>query len=158
YRALGLLSAAERAHRDSLALRLRLYGGDHQNVRLAQNNLAEVLEDRGDLQGAADLLEQVVKDPTSAANLARVRLKQGRLEEAESLLNSLGVESGSLLEAAAMHTRALAAMRRGNLQDATNYFAGSLTIRKKLLPPSHPVLAPLLLDYADLLKRMKRRK
>ena len=157
-RALGNFAEAERYLRYSLTIGMHLYGKEHPQVKIAQNNLAEVLEDAGELQAAANLLERLASDPVSAANLARVRMKQGRLEEAAAMLEGLKLEPGSLLEAAALHTNAIVARQRGELQTARTNFAASLAIRERLLPAEHPVIAPLLLDYAQLLRKMKMGK
>ena len=128
YRSLGLSKEAERTHRASLALRLRIHADNHPQVQISRNHLAFVL------------------------------WKQGHAAKAQALLEGLKLESGSLLEAAILHTKALASSYLGDMQAAQDQFAASLEIRERLLPASHPVMTTLLSDYAELLHKRKLRK
>ena len=100
----GNLNEAERLYRQAI----ELYRGSEENLRLSkvQNNLAGLLAERGDLQGARKLYENSLEtrrqDPRAThadlviglANLGRLLVRIGNAEAARALLKeALGLEA-----------------------------------------------------------------
>jgi tetratricopeptide (TPR) repeat protein len=163
------LAAAETLYRQALALRERLLQPDHPDIPATRGNLASLLQDRGQLDEAGALYEQVIEAIRAnrgaqdvalggpLGNLASLRSAQGRLAEAERLLSesvaiwralgdarhpSLAIQLTSLGVVQAQQCNFDAA--EANLREA-------LAIRESLVGPEHPETARSLGNLGALL-------
>lgn len=171
----GKYEQAEPLYQRSLVIREQILGAEHPKVALSLNNLAMLYRVMGKYEQAEPLFQRaltireqiLVPDhpdiATSMNNLAQLYRDQQKYEQAEPLL----------LKALAMRKRSLGpnhsdvANSLYNLgkfyQDkkayaiAEQYFQQALAIRRQVLGPEHPDVATTLKDYADLLRKMKRK-
>jgi len=110
----GDLAGAEPLYRDALAMRQRLFQGDHPDVALSLNNLGYLVKARGDLAGA----EALYRDALAMYK----RLFQGDHPDVALSLNNLG----SLLQA------------RGDLAGAEPLYREALAMGERVLGAAHP--------------------
>jgi len=172
YRVYRLDGEAERLLREAVTLMEKSFGPEHVRTAVTLANLAHVLEERNNLAGSERLQMQALQIfrkcsgqhdgdiATSLSHLGRVYLRQKRFAEAEQLqlqaLRLIG-PAETLTRAAILHNLGNAREANGRLADALNTLEQSRSIRERLLGSNHPVIAPLLADYARLLRRMKRK-
>ncbi|MEM9557668.1 MAG: serine/threonine-protein kinase [Acidobacteriota bacterium] len=143
-------SEAERALRESLALRRRL-GAEPTAIAQALNNLASVLTQQGELAGAGSLYEEALAlrrlehgeqstvVASSLYSLGVLRLREGDLEVAEPLLRqALDIYVGAYGErhtrvASVLHTLGRLVADRGAHDEARELLERALTVRSELL-------------------------
>ncbi len=98
----------------------------------ARRSLARMLELEGDLDGAEREYRQVLKqsrgDTQTTKMLALLLQNRGKDGEAEALLDGLGQSSDGQVQAA----RGLAALKRGELNEALRSFEAALVVNPKL--------------------------
>jgi tetratricopeptide (TPR) repeat protein len=159
----------------ALAIKEKVLGPEHPDTARSLNNLADVLQARGDLAAARPLHERAlaIKEKvlgpehpdtaTSLNNLAHVLQAQGDLAAARPLHEralaisekALGPEHRDT--ARSLHNLASLLQNRGDLAAARPLFERALAIFMKALGPEHPdtarslnKLASLLQDQGDL--------
>ena len=96
------------------------------------DKLSAIYQERGDYPAAASKLEVSIA-AMEAANPSNPQLPQKEVRLAQLY------------------------QRMGRAADAESCFERSLEILEKAAGPDHPDVAAILLDYADLLRRMKRK-
>ena len=165
---LGDLDAAESIFTEALRMYRRIYGDEvgHPAIARGMNHLARVRLERGDVAGAAALVEPAhamnneilgpdhVYTSMTMIGLSRVRQAQGRAAEAESLL----VEAVAVRERAVGddHRRTREAMAdwgrflldEGRDREAVAVLEPLLAAEAERLPDGHPKLNQLRVDLA----------
>jgi len=126
YQSLGLYEQATPLLENALSIRMGLYGDEHLDVCSSMNNLANLLTDKADYEGAEQLLRKAIE--------IHQRLKGGQKEYA-IILNSL---AGLLLE-------------KRDLEAAEPLFREALEIQRKLLGEEDPDVADTLNNLAGVL-------
>ncbi len=171
HRFYGQYTTAERHLQQALTLKESLFGPDHPQVARTLNTLARVHQETGDLVAAAagyrralaiwDRYPQGYAEERAAVltNLGRLCHLQQRYDEAEALhrraLDAV-VPPDPAVEAAILHNLANLYNAQGRFPAAEPLYRRSLELRESTLGPHHPVVATLLADYAQALRRNKR--
>ena len=155
--------AEEVAQRAVDAFREKL--GRHELTATAIQNLARARMELGDLEGAdkalSEALGMVEGPPTRAlalglSNLGNLRLRQGRLQESESLLRrSIGISREVLGDAHPHAASTLSALAgtlffAGREQDAEAAYRESIELIERHLGDDHPNLNTSLVALANL--------
>ena len=112
----------------ALAIREKAFGSDHPLTATSLHNLARLLRDQGDLEGAQALYERALA----------IREKV------------LGAEHTAT--AASLNNLASLFQARGSLARARPLFERALAIRAKILGPEHPHTAATLINIARVLR------
>jgi tetratricopeptide (TPR) repeat protein len=166
----GSYRSAEALYRHEVKIRQRLEGEKHPNTLAAMKNLAGMLSDQGDLTGARDLLEVVLKSCNeifdeknlqifgTMNDLALTFLAQGNLAEARKLQEQVLNVTIQLLWSE--HPNALIAMsnlagtlkEQGDLVGARKLQEQVLDVRKRILGETHPDTLVALDNLAGTLK------
>ena len=160
---------AEAGLRRALSLSQEHHGPDGRQVAIALNNLAQVLEDQQEYENADRLYSRafaifegcgsVTDSAITLANLGRLYASQHRLDEAEQkerralALLAYQPNAGALLRAAILQNLANIRAAQGDPDGSLDLFRQSLTIRESILGPSHPAIASVLGDYAEVALR-----
>lgn len=148
-----------------------LYGPDHPTVAIRLNNLANVLQDQGDLTGAWKLFERALaidevaygpEHPSVAIrlnNLATVLQDQGDLTGARELFErALAIDEsayGAAHPTVATRLNNLAGVLQdqGDLTGARGRYERALAIHEGAYGPEHPTVATGLNNLAGVLER-----
>ena len=128
-RGLGLTRARE-LHEQALAMRQRLYAGDHPDIARSLNNVGVILTDLGDFGGARQLFEQTLA--------MRQRLHEGDHWEIGLSLHNLAEGLRELGE----HTR------------ARELYEQALAMFQRMHEGDHPDIANTLTNLADDLRAL----
>ena len=168
--ALAAYAAARPLFERALTIREKALGPEHPSTATSLNNLALLLNARGDLGGARPLFERALaidemalgpEHPDTAQslnNLAGLLQAQGDLGGARPLFEralairekALGPEHRST--ATSLDNLAVVLEGQGDLARARPLYKGALAIREKALGPEHPSTARSLNNLASLLK------
>jgi len=168
----GEMEEAEALFREALALQAPGAGVITTNRVWALTSLSKVLQARGDVAGAEDLLDQAVEErrrtfgdihplvAESLGDLGNLYMNTGRLEEAEAVLRQ-AVEA-NLQTAGPAHTRYAGSLtglvqvlvRRGALAEADSLATQALQIRRRAQGPRTSAVAETLTILAEV--RMAR--
>ncbi|MFI5165652.1 MAG: tetratricopeptide repeat protein [Thermoanaerobaculales bacterium] len=132
YRELAAYEPARKMLEPAVALARSLHSGDDPDSANAVDDLARLLQARGDLAGAEPLLRESLE--------MRKRIYPGDHPSVANALNDLG----ALLQA------------RGDLKEAEPLFLGALRIREKVLPQDQRSIAISLNDLTDLYRKQRR--
>ncbi len=169
HRALAAYAQARPLYERALAIKEKVLGPEHPQTALALNNLAHLLQDQGDLEGARRLHERAlaIREKTlgpnhpdtaeSLNNLALLLQDQGDLAAARPLFEralaiyqqALGPEHPST--ATGCNNLALLMQAQGDLAAARPLFERALAIYQKALGPEHPTTAAGLNNLAFLM-------
>ena len=170
YGALGLYPEAESQLRAVLATRRRTLGPEHPDLAESLNNLASLLQDRGDLAGAEPLHREALaiwrkalgdghpRVATSLNNLAGLLKSRDDLAGAEPLYReSLSIWRKAVGDehpdvAASLNNLASLLTARGDLAGAEPLYREALAIWRKALGDEHPRVATSLNNLASLLQ------
>ena len=163
-------SDARPLYERALAIREKALGPEHPHTAMSLNNLANLLQARGDLAGARPLYERALAirekalgpehphTATSLGNLANLLQARGDLAGARPLLEralaihekALGPEHPDTATSLVSLANLLRA--QGDLADARPLFERALAIYEKALGPEHPHTAASLNHLAGLLR------
>ena len=132
YRELAVYEPARKMLEPAVALARTLHPGDHADTAKALDDLARLLQARGDLAGAEPPLRESLE--------MYKRLYPGDHPSVANAVNDLG----ELLQA------------RGDLAAAEPLFLRALQIREKVLPREDRDAATSLNDLADLYRKQRR--
>ncbi|PNW31396.1 UNVERIFIED_CONTAM: hypothetical protein BEN50_02795 [Euhalothece sp. KZN 001] len=164
----GKYSEAEPLYEQALAMRKRLYDGDHPDVATSLNNLAGLYEAQGQYSEAEPLLEQALAmkkrlyggDHPAVAisinNLAVLYESQGRYSEAQPLYEqSLAMwkrlyESDHPDIAISINNLAYFYYSQGRYSEAEPLYEQALAMWKRLYESDHPDVALSLNNLATL--------
>jgi len=171
HRLYGQYTAAERRLQQALALKESLFGPDHPQLARTLNTLARVHQEAGDFAAAAAGYRRAMaiweryprgyaeERAAALTNLGRLCHLEQRYKEAEALhrraLDAI-VPPDPAVEAAILHNLANLYTAQGRFHAAEPLYRRSLDLREATLGPHHPVVATLLADYAQALRRNKR--
>jgi tetratricopeptide (TPR) repeat protein len=157
---------AEQLLRSAISSAEQLLGPKTKPVTLALNNLAQVLEDKRDYEGAealylraAPILEEL--GPACSydlaivlANLGRMQQRAGRLEagkqneqKALALIDG-SVQPNTVIRAEIFRTLGNILAAEGHADQSIAYFERSLALEEKVLGDLHPSVAETLRDYS----------
>ncbi|MFJ4836360.1 tetratricopeptide repeat protein [Streptomyces sp. NPDC088747] len=170
----GLFAQARKEFERVLVIRQETGGAQHLNTITTRHNLAQVLQDLGDLSEAETTRTQVwgmlvevqgKEHPdalTARHELGRLLHDRGRLTEAETHLRAVfearlridGPEGACTL--AARHELARVFHDRGDLHAARQEFAALTAIRRRRLGVDHPSTATARHNHACVLHDMGR--
>jgi tetratricopeptide (TPR) repeat protein len=171
HRALAAYALARPLYERALAINEKVLGPEHPQTALSLNNLAHLLQDQGDLDGARALHERAlaIREKTlgpdhpdtaeSLNNLALLLQDQGDLEAARPLFEralaiyqkALGPEHPTT--AAGLNNLAFLMVAQGDLKAARPLYERALAIDEKVLGPEHPDTASDLSSLALLLQQ-----
>jgi tetratricopeptide (TPR) repeat protein len=166
------LSRARDLHEQALAIRRRLYQGDHPDIARSLNNLAIVLEELGEQSRARDLDEQALQ--------MRQRLYEGDHPDVARSLHNFGIDLyaiGDHARARDLHEQALAMLRRlhegddlsiavglnslaedlralGETAQARDLHEQALAMLRRLYPDDHPDIGVGLNSLAEDLRAL----
>ena len=165
YLGLGLFDEAEPLLRRALDLRKASAATDAAGLWRAQNDLAYLLQSKGDLTAADPLQTEALAlatrvFPPDSANLATafnhlgsLRQKQGRAEEAEQLQRAgldirrrLGADSPNLADS--LNDLAVVLGTTGRLAEAKPLHEEAVAVSKRLHGRNHPDVAGTLISLA----------
>ncbi|TVR92984.1 MAG: serine/threonine protein kinase [Wenzhouxiangellaceae bacterium] len=154
--ALGDYEGAEAAHREGLAIRLRLEMGDYEEA-LSRNNLGAALWRQGRIEEALEEFERALElrlnDPdlgpehpyttTSMGNVAASLMALGRLEESYAIYtealrlrrSALGEDHPRIVPL--LHMMGRVRWGLDDVDGAERYWTEALAIRQARLPPGH---------------------
>ncbi len=168
-RAQGRLPEAEARLRESLAIKIRLFGDDSPEILNVLNNIATLVRDRGAFAEAEVLYRRALDiclrlDPprpeevaTSQSLLGSLLLDTGDYPRAEALLRSALKTRQELY--GTQHTRVavvlnnlgLALQAQGETAESEIHYRAALQIRRVLLDKRHPDIAATETSLASLL-------
>jgi len=120
--------------RQTLRVREHRLGAQHRDVAMPLNNLGELLHERGRNDEARPLLERAVAIWEFTLGPSHPQLCAG------------------------LHNLASVAMSLSETELAGRSFERAIRIASKNLPPDHPSLAVYRAGYAELLRKMDRKK
>ena len=164
---------AESAAAQALDLATGSVGPDHPVTAAILSSLANLRLGQGDFEGAAARAEQALaimrrqpagpEQATALDNLGAVYLAERRPEKAsplfaealEVLANIRQPEHPAWIRA--LNEKGVLDMQSGDYEKAETEFARALEIAAKALPPAHPDTAGVLRNYAQLLRRTRRK-
>jgi tetratricopeptide (TPR) repeat protein len=165
------LEEAETYYRRAYDIIAAKFRPRHFMVGFMSNNLGHVLIRLDRLDEAEPLAEHAASvfegredlyDAMALGNLGLLRLKQGKLREAEELIRDgyaiskekLGTSHPSLVHPLYYLAQVFIAQRRW--EDAEEVCQRNLHLCEAYLAPTHPMLARCLEQYADLLDMLER--
>jgi tetratricopeptide (TPR) repeat protein len=169
-----LFAEAEGFHREALAVRRRLYGPDHPQIAVSENNLASLYREMGKLDQLVPLLEDALRIWRAAfgedhpsvgfayTNLGQAYVALNRGVEAEPLYRRgiaitekrLGADHPEV--ASAYRNLGDLFHRQGKLQGAEKLYWHSVSILEKSLGADHLQTAQLLKSVVAVLADQKR--
>jgi tetratricopeptide (TPR) repeat protein len=146
---------------------------DHRAVLVTKSNLATILADKGDLERAASIFEDLVtllangnkefrELQRDRFNLANTYVKLGRIEEAREVAQAAVDGFSRALPAdypdriTAQETLSQIAICQGDFESARRIDTEVLAARARILPKNHPDLQKAQLNLAQLLAIQKR--
>lgn len=158
YRSLGLYDVALPLLTESHDARQRLLGPDHSETLETRYELAWAHQDLGRMVPAESLFAAVLAarerrgevaelaTGQTLAGLALVRLRLGRYEEAEQLFQRARTilepqPSAQLDVAYVLSSLAILHQQRKQHRESAGLLERAIEIRRRLLPPDHPVVA-----------------
>jgi CHAT domain-containing protein/tetratricopeptide (TPR) repeat protein len=165
----GKLTEAEPLFRDALAMRKRLFKGDHPSLAGSLNDLGALLEAQGRLVEAEPYLQHALAvrrrlfgdDHSDVANslnnLASLFQVQGKLTEAETLFREVLAMYKRLIKgdhshvADSLNNLASLLQEQGKLTEAEPFSRDALAMRKRLFMGDHPDVANSLSNLGSLL-------
>jgi eukaryotic-like serine/threonine-protein kinase len=168
------LAEAEDLYQQALAVRLKLWGGEHPDVADSLKNLAAIAYYQRRLPEAEALGHQALAMArrflpethpsvlTKLTNLAMILGDAGKLEEAEALyLQALAVDRQRLREphptlVTVLANLGLVVKRQGRFAGAESFYTEALDMERQLARSDHPSLAQLLNELADVLQKQGR--
>ncbi|KAK5263049.1 hypothetical protein LTR96_011516, partial [Exophiala xenobiotica] len=171
YTLLGRYGEAEEMHRQTLDLREKVLGEEHQSTLGSMNNLALVLRQQGNYEEAEqmhrqtlDLREKVLGEEhpstlDSMNNLALVLRQQGLYEESEQMQRQaldlrkkvLGEEHPSTLDS--INNLAIVLRQQGKFEEAKQMHRQELGMTEKVLGEEHPSTLDSMNNLAIVLQR-----
>jgi tetratricopeptide (TPR) repeat protein len=171
YRALGLYGKAEQAYLRSLEMRERVHGPDHPDVARVWNNLALVYRAQGRGGQAEEaglralrILEQAPgPSPLDIAavrtNLGGVYYDQRRFADAEQQLQqAIRISRDHPGQAQTLLLLASVYVAEGQAPAAEPLLRRAIEVTERAFGPEHPDLAPMLGQYATVLRRTGRKQ
>lgn len=174
YREVGNIPAAEQNYKKAVDEMITARGVEGRRVAIMKNYQAEFYAEEGQNLSLAEQLEQEALSilhkgyqpdhwfvSRSLSTLARIRAKQGRREQAESLytqaLGNLKAKLGADHPEVATTQTGLAKLyiAEARYSDAEPLLKSALAIRERI-EPNHPYTADVLEAYSNLLQRTGR--
>jgi tetratricopeptide (TPR) repeat protein len=169
----GKIDQAELLYRETLAADRKVLGEKHPDTVTLTNNLAAVLQEKGDFAEAEELYRSAIRLGGESqgetadlalwrSNLAGLLTEELRYPEARTLLDgSIGLcrsklGPGSLREARMIEKYGVLEERLRHWPGAGRQFEAALAIRKAKLGEDHPEIAATLFDMAELQSQQKR--
>jgi tetratricopeptide (TPR) repeat protein len=163
----GRYKDAERSYRDALALQQRLYGQTHGDIARTLKELAQAINDDGDLKTAIAMMQKAVAmqrtlrgaaphpDLADAINdLGQLLEDNGEYDQAESLyLESIAMDRRLYGDkhakiADGLNNLAIVLQDKGDLKNSESTYRQSLAMKRELLGELNPSVATTLNNLA----------